>query len=188
MQSGWKNRSDPSLIIGRPTRETPTVKLRTFSISATLAGSLLLGGCATTSSPEPIFDAASFFECREEALALDAAALHGGTPAQYARAGRLAGQCVEEAGPDYGAHETEVMRLHLLSVLDLLRGGHVAEARDTLRAFEARFPGRDLRGASQTSLLDALALLVSAEGADAKANVSRTLSAEIARIEHWRRQ
>ena len=78
------------------------MKLRTFSISAALAGSLLLGGCATTSSLEPIFDAASFFECREEALALDAAALHGGTPAQYARAGRLAGQCVEEAGPDCG--------------------------------------------------------------------------------------
>ena len=80
------------------------------------------------------------------------------------------------------------MRLHLLSTLDLLRGGQVAEARDTLRAFETRFPGRDLRGTDQTSLVDALAMLLSAEEVNADANVSRTLAAEIERIEHWRRQ
>ena len=80
------------------------------------------------------------------------------------------------------------MRLHLLSTLDLLRGGQVAEARDTLRAFETRFPGRDLRGTDQTSLVDALAMLLSADGANADGNVSRTLATEIERIEHWRRQ
>ena len=165
------------------------MKPTSFSIPAvTLAGSLLLGGCATTSGPEPIFDTAAFLDCRKEALALDAAARQGGTPAQYARAGRLAERCVDEAGPDYGAHEAEAMRLHLLGALDLLRGGHVTEARDTLTAFETRFPNRDLRGADQTSLVDALAVLLSVEGVSGDANVSRMLAAEIDRIEYWRRQ
>ena len=77
------------------------------------------------------------------------------------------------------------MRLHLLSALDLLRGGDVAAARDRLVAFKARFPGRDLRGSDQTSLVDALALLLSVEGARADASVSRALAAEIERIEYW---
>ena len=163
------------------------MNLTSISIPAVaLAGSLLLGGCATTSSPVSVFDVTAFHDCRDEALALDTAARHGGTPAQYARAGRLARRCVNEAGPDYGAHEADAMRLHLLSVLDLLRGGHVAEARSALAAFETRFPGRDLRDSDQTSMVDALALLLSVEGARSDANVSRTLAAEIERIEYWR--
>ena len=152
---------------------------------AALAGALLLGGCVATSEPASVFDVTSFDDCREEALALDAAARQAGAATRYAQAGRLAKHCVAEAGPDYGSYEADAQRLHLLSVLDLLRGGHVAEAREQLLAFERRFPGRDLRDSDQTSLVDALGLLLSVKTGSAGANVSRTLVAEIDRIEHW---
>ena len=80
------------------------------------------------------------------------------------------------------------MRLHLLSTLDLLRGGQIAEARDTLHAFRARFPGRDLRVADQSSLVDALSMLLAEEADAADLNLSSALAAEIERIDHWRRQ
>ena len=165
------------------------MKLQTFSQYFTaLAGFLLIAGCATDPGSATVFDVTGFVDCREEALALDESARHGGMPAQYAKAGRLAGRCVDEAGPDYGNHEADAMRLQLLGVLDLLRGGHVSEARDLLHAFESRFPGRDLRDGAQASLVDALELVLSDGVADADANVPPALAAEMTRIGYWRRQ
>lgn len=153
---------------------------------AVLAATLAVTGCATTGPVAPDTTLADFRDCRAEVLALDSAAGHdGGNAAQYARAGHLAEQCLVAAEGELDTLGAEAMQLHALSVLNLLRGGEVEAARGQLAAFSWRFPGKDLRGDGQTSVLESLALVLGVETDRTRMNIARPLSAELARIEHW---
>jgi hypothetical protein len=159
---------------------------RPAATAALLSASLTLGACATTMPHSPGVDPASAFrDCRADALRMDASAGAGGGEAQYLQAARLGHGCLEAADPDFHGFEADAMRLHLLVVLDYLRAGEVALARDALHAFPGRFPARDVYLADRSSLRQTLDALLADAPPAVTANVNPSVRAELRRLHRW---
>lgn len=133
-----------------------------------------------------------FYQCRDEALALDKSARTSASPAQYILSARTSDRCLAEVDSHYKAiPEIELMQLHGLSIQNYFIAGDVSRARTQLSSFQRTYRGKDLYYPDNSSFLDSLSLLlgeepVSAAGRHSLLNAKKSVKSEIRRMEYWK--
>lgn len=131
--------------------------------------------------------------CRDEALALDAAARGKANPAQYRASAKMLERCETALGPGVaGLAREERMRAFALAVQNHLKAGELVEARRALEAFKAGFEDHDLYFADGTSFIETMTVLVGVSDGQTPGdlllvNVGSKLRAEIRRVRQWAR-
>jgi len=134
----------------------------------------------------------TFYQCRDEALALDKSARTSASPAQYILSARTSDRCLSEIDSHYKAiPEIELMQLHGLSIQNYFIAGDVSRARTQLTSFQQVYTGKDLYYPDNSSFLDSMSLLlseepVSAAGRHSLLNAKKSVKSEIRRMEYWK--
>ena len=178
---------------------------RRFSGPALLvmSGLLLLSGCAsltggdTAKVPEIVNEpvpaaaaagAVTLDECRTQALALDRSARTNGVQAQYFTSARTLNDCLAEVDAAT-TDQQALMQMRGLVILNFVKAGQLARARQALQAFQTDFDGQDLYFADYSSFVDTFSLLLGERHLSTDSaltlNVNKKLVAELRRQHYW---
>ena len=130
-------------------------------------------------------------KCRDEGLELDRLARASGDRTKYLASARLLEKCESELGPEAaGVARDERMRAYGLSILNFLRGGDMAAARNNLQRYTQTFAENDLYFADGSSFRETMQALLGQRddrdfGQFSMLNVNRDLKEEMRRIQYW---
>ncbi|PCJ34853.1 MAG: hypothetical protein COA99_14260 [Moraxellaceae bacterium] len=173
------------------TRAIRTLSLGFFALS--------LAACATTvplPQPPPVSHAPSpaevaaqqqFFDCKQDALALDVSAYEQQSPAQYNASAKTLDHCLSDIDDYRHVVPLEArMQVHALTVLNYLKGGDITKAREQLRSFELSYPDSDLYFSDYTSFVDSLRVILRKNAINRRVlNINPMLASEIVRHRYW---
>jgi hypothetical protein len=134
----------------------------------------------------------SFQSCREEALLMDRQARKRGAVGAYITSAVIMEKCEAGLGASpRGVAQDERMRLAALTVVNYLKGGDSAKARQSLSTFKRSFPDSDIYFDDGSSFIATSELLLGRPadmgfGEFAALNVNRDVKNEMRRLAHWK--
>ena len=186
----------------RPWRTKKVFILR--NIGLTTAITLALSACNATTGDrvaegigfhesryEEVAAMRDYRSCRDEGLELDRLARASGDRTKYLASARLLENCESALGPEAaGVARDERMRAYGLSILNYLRGGDMAAARNNLDRYVDTFAKNDLYFADGSSFRETMQALLGQKddrdfGTFSMLNVNRELKEEMRRIQYW---
>ncbi len=186
----------------RPTRMTTVRLLRGVGLATAVTLAVLACNVTTGNRPaegigfhetryQEVAAMRDYRKCRDEALKLDGLAHASGDRTKYLASARVLEKCESALGPEAaGIAHDERMRAYGLSILNYLRGGDMAAARNNLDRFKRTFAGNDLYFADGSSFRETMQALLGQRadrdfGQFSMLNVSRDLKEEMRRLQYW---
>ena len=160
---------------------------------AALVGAAILSGCANQNVQSASSSTPEFASCSANVWV---SAEQTDTTAKYYSVAQQAQNCLSYAPVFHSEHAlssaeaTDVLRLHALTVTNLLVAGELSQARKAFNDFELAFPHSDLQLADGSSFVDSMTLLFD-PGSSVQAsngsllNASAPLKAELRRQHYW---